>query len=106
MLSHATIFNEDVIAVRDQSVRREGDSFVFASTYMAQEKPASPETLKELVAISDKEKMPLAIGTDANAHHTVSGSTNVNSIKFGTTHVLRKCESIFLQCGQQTHFQS
>ena len=70
--------NADVVAVRARSVRREGDSFIFASTYMAQEEPAPPETLKELVAFSDKEKIPLVIGTDANAHHTVWGSTNVN----------------------------
>ena len=70
--------NEDVVAVRARSVRREGDSFIFASTYMAQEEPAPPETLKELVAFSDKEKIPLVIGTDANAHHTVWGYTNVN----------------------------
>ena len=70
--------NEDVVAVRARSVRREGDSFMFASTYMSQEEPAPPETLKELVAFSDKEKIPLVIVTDANAHHTVWGSTKVN----------------------------
>ena len=69
---------EDVVAVRVRSVRREGDSFIFASTYMAQEELAPPETLKKLVAFSDKEKIPLVTGTDANAHHTVWGSTNVN----------------------------
>ena len=70
--------NEDVVAVRARSVRREGDSFIFASTYMAQEEPAPPENLKELVTFSDKEKIPLVIGTHANAHHTVWGSNNVN----------------------------
>ena len=70
--------NEDVVAVRARSVRREGDSFIFASTYMAQEEPAPPETLKELVAFSHKEKIPLVIGTDANAHHTVWSSIIVN----------------------------
>ena len=70
--------NEDVVVVRARNVRREGDSFIFASTYMAQEELAPPETLKELVAFSDKEKIPLVIGTDANAYHTIWGSTNVN----------------------------
>ena len=55
--------NEDVVAVRAQSVRREGDIFIFASTYMAQEEPAPPKTLKELVAFSDKEKIPLVINS-------------------------------------------
>ena len=71
--------NEDVVAVRVRSVRKEGDSFILASTYMAQEEPAPPEILKEQVAFSDKDKIPLVIGTDANAHRTVWGSTNVNS---------------------------
>ena len=45
---------------------------------MAQEEPAPPKILKKLVAFSDEDKIPLVIGTDANAHHTVWGSTNVN----------------------------
>ena len=67
--------NKDMVAVKARSVRREGDSFIFALTYMAQEEPAPPETLK---AFSDIEKIPLVIETNANAHHTVWGSTNVN----------------------------
>ena len=63
--------NKDVIAVRARSVRSKGNSFIFASTYMAQEEPAPPEILKKLVAFSDKKTNPLVIGTDANAHHTV-----------------------------------
>ena len=55
--------NEDVVAVRAQSVRREGDIFIFASTYMAQEEPARPKTLKEPVAFSDKEKIPSVINS-------------------------------------------
>ena len=45
---------------------------------MALEEPAPSETLKQLVTFSDKETIPLVIGTDANAHHTVWGSTNLN----------------------------
>ena len=53
--------NEDVVAVRVQSVRRKGHSFIFASTYMAQEEPAPPEIQKELVAFSVKDKIPIVI---------------------------------------------
>ena len=45
---------------------------------MVQEEPAPPEILKELVAFSDEDIIPAVIGTDANAHHTVWDSTNVN----------------------------
>ena len=34
--------SEDVVAVRVKNVRRETDSFVFVSAYMALEKPAQP----------------------------------------------------------------
>ena len=63
--------SEDVVAVRVKNVRREGDSFVFVSAYMALKEPAPPVILKELLSFSDRDKIPTVIGTDANAHHTV-----------------------------------
>ena len=71
--------SEDVVAVRVKNVRREGDSFVFVSAYMALEEPAPPVILKELLSFSDRDKIPTVIGSDANAHHTVWGSSNVNT---------------------------
>ena len=71
--------SKDVVAVRVKSVRREGDSFIFVSAYMAMEEPAPPEILKELLSFSDRDNIPTVIGTDTNAHHTVWGSSNVNS---------------------------
>ena len=70
--------SEDVVAVRVKNVRREGDSFVFVSAYMALEEPALPVIPKELLSFSDRDEIPTVIGTDANAHHTVWGSSNVN----------------------------
>ena len=70
--------NKDVVAVRVKNVRREGDSFVFVSACMALEEPAPPVIRKELLSFSDKDNIPTVIGTDANAHHTVWGSSNVN----------------------------
>ena len=71
--------SEDVVAVRVKNVRREGYSFVFVSAYMALEEPAPPVSLKELLSFSDRDKIPTVIGTDANAHHIVWGSSNVNT---------------------------
>ena len=71
--------SEDVVAVRVKNVRREGDSFVFVSGYVALEEPAPSVILKELLSFSDRDKIPTVIGTDANAHHTVWGSSNVNT---------------------------
>ena len=61
-------------------MRRERDSFVFVSAYsMALEEPAPPVILKELLSFSDRDKIPTVIGTDANAHHTVWGFSNVST---------------------------
>ena len=46
---------------------------------MALEEPAPPVILKELLSFSDRDKIPTVIGTDANAHHTVWGSSNANT---------------------------
>ena len=47
-------YSEDVVAVRVKNVRREGDSFVFVSAYMALEEPAPPVILKELLSFSER----------------------------------------------------
>ena len=88
-------FIEDVVAVRVKNVRREGDSFVFVSAYMALEEPAPPVILKELLSFSDRDKIPTVIGTDANAHHTVWGSSNVNTRAMD---LLMYCTSANLHC--------
>ena len=71
--------SEGVVAVRVKNVRREGNSIVFVSAYMALEEPAPPVILKKLRFHSVRDKIPTVIGTDANAHHTVWGSSNVNT---------------------------
>ena len=67
----------DVVAVRVQNLR-EGDHCIFSSVYMANEEPAPPEKFRELVSFCEAEKIPLIVGSDANAHHTTWGSSNVN----------------------------
>ena len=71
--------NEDVAAVRVKNVYREGDSYVFASVYMANENPAPPRLLGELADYCEGAKKPLIEGSDANAHRTVWGSSDTNS---------------------------
>ena len=68
-----------MVAVRVKNVRRNGDSFVFVSAYLALEEPAPPIILKELLSYSDRYKIPTVIGTNANAHHTVWSSSSVNT---------------------------
>ena len=55
-----------------------GDSFVFVSAYVAAEEPAPPHLLRYLLIFTDNEQIPSTVRTDANAHHTICGSSDVN----------------------------
>ena len=57
---------------------RKGDSFVFVSAYMAAEEPAPPNLLRDLLVLTEIEQIPTILGTDANAHHTIWGSSDIN----------------------------
>ena len=70
--------NEDIVAVRVNNVCQSGDSFVFASAYMAAEEPANPNLLRNLFVVTENEQIPTIVGTDANAHHTIWGSSDIN----------------------------
>ena len=73
-------FSEDVVAVRVKNVNQEGDSFTFVSAYMALEEAAPTIIVKELLSLSvGVDNLSALIGTDANAHHAVWGSCNVNT---------------------------
>ena len=70
--------NEDIVAVRVNNACQSGDSFVFVSAYMAAEEPAPPILLRDLLVFAENEQIPTIVGTDANAHHTIWGSSNKN----------------------------
>ena len=70
--------NEDIVAIRLNNVCRKGDSFVFVSAYMAAEEPAPLNLLRDLLVFTEIEQIPTILGTDANAHHTIWGSSDIN----------------------------
>ena len=70
--------NEDIVAIRVNNVCRKEDSFVFVSVYMAAEEPAPPYLLRDLLVFTENEEIPTIAGTDANAHHTIWGSSDIN----------------------------
>ena len=45
---------------------------------MAAEGPAPPNLLRDLLVFAENEQIPTILGTDANAHHTIWGSSNIN----------------------------
>ena len=70
--------NEDIVTVGVNIVCQSGDSFIFESAYMAAEEPAPPNLLKDLLVFTENEQIPTIVGTDANAHHTIWGSSDIN----------------------------
>ena len=69
--------NEDIVSVRVNNVCQSGDSFVFVSAYMAAEEPAPPNLLRDLLVFAENEQIPAIVGTDAIAHHTIWGFSNI-----------------------------
>ena len=70
--------NEDIVAVRVNNACQKGDSFVFVSAYKATEELALPKLLRDLLIFTENEQIFTIVGTDANAHHTIWGSSNIN----------------------------
>ena len=70
--------NEDTEVIRVKKACRKGDSFVFASAYMAAEEPAPPNLLRDLFVFTENEQIPTIVGTDASAHHTIWKSSDIN----------------------------
>ena len=71
--------NEDIVAVRVNNVCRRGDNFVFVSAYIAAEEPAPRNLLRDLLLFTENKQIPTIVGADANAHHTIWGSSDINS---------------------------
>ncbi|XP_055855996.1 uncharacterized protein LOC129919170 [Episyrphus balteatus] len=69
--------DRDVTAVRLQT---DQGTFWIASAYLGHDQlgPLPGEKLRRLVADAERQKICLIIGCDANAHHTVWGSTDIN----------------------------
>ena len=66
------------MAIRVNNVCQKRDSFVFVSAYMAAEEPAPPNLLRDLLVFTEIEQIPTILETDANAHHTIWGSSDIN----------------------------
>ncbi|OXA46641.1 Retrovirus-related Pol polyprotein from type-1 retrotransposable element R1 [Folsomia candida] len=52
---------------------------VISSAYMDRNYACPPEEMRQLVSYCETNGLPLVIGSDTNAHHTMWGSTNINS---------------------------
>ena len=70
--------NKDIVAFRVNNVCQSSDSFVFASAYIAAKEPAPPNLLMDLLVFTENEQIPTIVGTDANAHHTIWGCSDIN----------------------------
>jgi hypothetical protein len=67
--------SEDVMAVE---VSLTHGTVVYASVYMAHGSHCPPTILQDLLNYCKLKNLPILIGSDANAHHTMWGSSDVN----------------------------
>ena len=56
----------------------EGNKVWLVSAYLAQDKTIPPDNLGDLIAAAQQKKIGVVLGCDANAHHTIWGSTDIN----------------------------
>lgn len=67
----------DLVAIQ---VKTKDEEVIIATAYMPGEESVAPTNeVKKLIQYSKQTKKPLLIGADCNAHHTVWGSTDINS---------------------------
>src|SRR5262249_43000658 len=76
--------NEDLtVLYLERKVKGASEPLVVASAYLPYDHPEGrehcTEELIKLIEYCKSEELPLLVGCDANAHHVVWGSTNVNS---------------------------
>ncbi|XP_054744280.1 uncharacterized protein LOC129248675 [Anastrepha obliqua] len=58
------------------------ETLLFGSCYMPHDEEAPQAELRKLVETAARKKHALVVGTDANAHHTVWGSADINDRDF------------------------
>ena len=74
--------SQDIVAVKAKLVRQGAvKEVIFASVYLPydSEEPPPSRLMVELVQYCQTHRLPLLVGCDANAHHTVWGSTDINA---------------------------
>lgn len=72
--------DDDLVTVRICRSQMEGGDFLIVSAYLPYDSPQPPPgpTLMGVLEFSKRERIPLLIGTDANSHHTIWGSSDIN----------------------------
>ncbi len=71
--------DEDIVVVRIARAASQGGDLLLVSCYMP-DTAASPcsDLLTKVIEFSQENDIPLILGCDANSHHTVWGSTDIN----------------------------
>jgi len=73
------ITTRDICAVLiDMSDDNTNKKYVYCSAYLPHDEPAPTDGFKAVIAYCDIHGLPLIIGSDANAHHIIWGSSDIN----------------------------
>ena len=68
--------SEDIMVTRTRI--NNNTTIIMASIYMDITKPVPTDTIDRLTIFAERERLPLVVGTDSNAHHTAWGHPSCN----------------------------
>lgn len=73
------ITTRDVCAVTiDVTVGDLNRKYVYCSVYLPHDEPSPTDDFKKVIAYCDTKGLPLIVSSDANAHHIIWGSSDIN----------------------------
>ena len=75
----AEFSDRDFVAIIINNSSHMCKQFVIASMYLHGDANIPPMAMERLTAYCNEKKLPLIIGGDVNAHHSLWGSTNINT---------------------------
>lgn len=98
--------SRDLTTVRvDYKINGKPETVILASAYLPYEELNPPsQLLQNLISFCKKEKIELVIGSDANAHHTIWGSTDISPRGKSLSEYLSSTSLIILNKGNTPTF--
>lgn len=105
----ATLISElttrDVCAITiDVSVGNLNRKYVYCSVYLPHNEPSPTDAFKQVIAYCTSKGLPLIVGSDANAHHIIWGSSDINLRGFSLMEYLSSTDLGLLNIGNRPTF--
>ncbi|XP_062712124.1 uncharacterized protein LOC134289731 [Aedes albopictus] len=95
----------DVCAITiDVSVENLNRKYVYCSVYLPHDEPSPTDAFKQVIAYCTSKGLPLIVGSDANAHHIIWGSSDINLRGSSLMEYLSSTDLALLNIGNRPSF--